>query len=135
MTYSEKLISIKETYPFDKWRIDVYPHGDDESQFTPEQYECGTILREICDKIEKRIDLFIAVLIEIGEYADKTVKERVVKMTIVIINQINNAYQYSLLDTNEREDLCELFDRICESAGLNLKDYPNEDITEQWRDW
>lgn len=135
MTYSEKLILIKETYPFDKWRIDVYPHGEDESIFTPEQYECGLILREICNKIQKIMDIFIAKLIEVGEDASPKVKEKIFEIIIKVINQVNNSYKYSLLDTNEREDLCELFSIICETVGLDENKNYNGDITGNWRDW
>jgi hypothetical protein len=51
------------------------------------------------------------------------------------INQVNNHSKYSLLDTNEREDLCELLNNIADKSGLNLKNYRGEDITEKWRDW
>jgi hypothetical protein len=83
MTYSKKLIEIKKTYPFDKWRKSVYPKGGFEGQFSSEDYECGRILLESCNHIQYIVDKLIDKLIEVGNQADQTVKEKIIAITVI----------------------------------------------------
>lgn len=42
----------------------------------------------------------------------------------------------SLIETGEREDLCELIDQITIASGLNPQDYvKGKRIADVWREW
>jgi hypothetical protein len=41
-----------------------------------------------------------------------------------------------LIETGEREDLCELIDQITIAAGMDPKNYGDgEGIADEWRNW
>jgi len=47
-------------------------------------------------------------------------------------NKLNGECDYSLIETDQREDLCELITSAADHAGLESSVY---DIIEEWRDW
>ena len=49
------------------------------------------------------------------------------------LNKINNKYKYGLIETMEREELCEWMNIIIRKTGLELED--NVDITDEYREW
>ena len=55
----------------------------------------------------------------------------VVKKTVLALNELNDECGGSLIETGQREDLCDLIERAANQAGLAT----DEDITEQWREW
>lgn len=55
-----------------------------------------------------------------------------VQKTIESLNELNDRCGGSLIETDGREDICELIQCAAIGAGLNCAD---EDITEEWRDW
>ncbi|HEY0587341.1 MAG TPA: hypothetical protein VGD52_14495 [Pseudoduganella sp.] len=54
-----------------------------------------------------------------------------VEKTVLALNELNDACGGSLIETGQREDLCDLIERAANQAGLAT----DEDITEQWREW
>jgi len=50
----------------------------------------------------------------------------------VKLNDLNKKAGYELIETDQREDICKFLIRAGELLGFNG---PNEDITEEWRDW
>ena len=129
MTYSEKLIATKAGYPFNKWR-EYYPNKENNfegmEQYTPEN----------CDQAQQIFDNLISTLIRIDEDAKKEVKEKLFEIAILALNTLNEESEDCLIETREREDLCELIDTICINAGLNPQDYADgEGISDEWREW
>ena len=129
MTYSDKLNATKEGYPFEKWQ-EYYPNENNNfegmEQYTPEN----------CGKAQQIFDTLIAQLVEIGENAKKKDKEKLFEIAIIGLNTLNDETEGSLIETGEREDLCELIDNISISAGLNPEDYADgEGISDEWREW
>jgi hypothetical protein len=129
MTYLDKLNTTKEGYPFEKWR-EYYPSENNDfegmEQYTPEN----------CDKAQQIFDILITKLVEIGEHANKKDKEKLFEIAIIALNTLNDEIEGCLIETGEREDLCELIDNISLSAGLNPEDYANgEGISDEWREW
>lgn len=47
------------------------------------------------------------------------------------LNELNNKHDNLLIETNQREDICELIDFVIEESGHS----PLDDITKQWREW
>jgi hypothetical protein len=121
LTYSEKLIKTKELYPFAKWR---------ESFF---EYEMEQYTEENCNEAKSIFDNLISKLITLGENGNRTDKEKCFEIAVKSLNKLNEKDE-ALIETGEREDLCELIDQITVASGLNPKDY-GEGIADLWREW
>jgi hypothetical protein len=71
----------------------------------------------------------------LGEAASESDKLEVFHEAIVATNALNETDD-SLIETGEREDLCELCNIIAVAAGLNPEDYGDgEGPASEWRDW
>lgn len=110
LTYSEKLNKTKELYPFAKWRENFFEYG-------MEQYT-----EENCNKAKGIFDQLIFKLITLGENGNKNDKEKCFEIGIKSLNKLNEKDE-GIIETGEREDLCELIDQITLASGLNPKDY------------
>lgn len=60
-------------------------------------------------------------------------KEEAIKNGILELNQFNKNIP-GFIETQEREELCDLFDSIAEAAGLDIQTY-EDGIASQWREW
>lgn len=54
-----------------------------------------------------------------------------VKTAVLELNDLNEQCEHSLIETDQREDICELIINAASFAGLD----GNGDITEEWREW
>jgi hypothetical protein len=54
-----------------------------------------------------------------------------VKDTVLKLNALNERCDYSIIEPDQREDLCELIVQVVKSAGYHV----DADITAQWREW
>ena len=120
MNYQVKLLATKKNYPFEKWL--TYSEGDDGM----EQYT-----RPNCEAAATIIDDLIAALIEGGADASEDEKIALFQEAVESFNTLNDATD--LIETGEREELCELFNEIGRAAGIDV-DEGEETVTE-WRDW
>lgn len=120
MNYQHKLLATKKDYPFEKWL--TYSEGDDGM----EQYT-----RANCDAAARVVDDLIESLIELGETADEDEKIARFQVAIESLNALND--ETSLIETGEREELCELFNNIGRAAGIEVDE--EEETVTQWRDW
>ena len=57
---------------------------------------------------------------------------KAVKTAVVKLNKLNDRCDGSLIETDQREQLCELIITAARGAGLSSDKY---DITEEWREW
>ena len=55
-----------------------------------------------------------------------------VKAAVLALNQLNAKCDYSLIETDQREDLAMLVIKAAESVGVGNG---KNDITEEWREW
>jgi len=114
-SYAETLNTVKQAYPFPRWRTlfrDAYEH-------------------ESCDEVQKAFDVLIADLIELGPDAAEAQKKKAFQKAIEATNE-----QEDIIMTEEREDLCELTNTITEACGLNPDDYcDGEGLASEWRHW
>lgn len=123
LTYSEKLIKTKEFYPFAKWRENFL------------EYEMEQYTEENCNEAKSIFDNLISKLIKLGENANRTEKEKCFETAIKSLNKLNEK-DTGIIETGEREDLCELIDQITLASGLNPKNYAEgEGIADLWREW
>jgi hypothetical protein len=122
MSYSEKLLKTKLLYPFSKWR-DSYNAG-------LEQYT-----EENCNKVKTVFDELIEKITKIGESASKEEKVKLFEGAILSLNKLNDQID-GLIETGEREDLCELIDQITIASGMDPKEFGDgEGIADEWREW
>jgi hypothetical protein len=120
--YQSKLLSTKQFYPFTRWRES---YNDGLTQYT----------KENCDKTQKVFDDLIASLLKIGENASEQQKKELFKTAILKTNQLNEEID-GLIETGEREDLCDLTDKITIACGLDPHKYGDgEGVASEWRDW
>jgi hypothetical protein len=123
MTYEERLENAKIDYPFDKWH-EAYNNGLD--QYTDENCERAIII----------MDNLIDKLISLEETAPENEKIQLFREAVEMLNALNRENDESLIETEERKDLCLLFDNIASAAGIESKKYGGGDgIASEWRDW
>jgi hypothetical protein len=122
MEYQNKLNACKTAYPFKRWR-DAFKNG-------LEQYT-----ETNCNKIESVFDNLITALVTAGENAAEKDKVALFKTAILETNTLNDEIE-GLIETGEREDLCELTDIITRACGLDPEKYgAGEGLASEWRDW
>lgn len=123
MAYKDQLYQTKQLYPFNNWKK-YYEQR-------LEQYA-----EEACERARKIFDTLIEKLISIGEDAGENEKIPLFQKAIESINELNEEYDEVLIETGEREELCELFNQITIAAGLNPDDYGDgEGLASEWREW
>jgi len=123
MSYSEKLEATKKQYPFKGWR-ENFKHGL--VQYTEEN----------CKKAQTIFDTLISDLIDLGENAKEARKVEHFKTAVISLNKLNEATDWALIETGEREELFELFETIARVAGIDSSKYGGgEGIASEWRDW
>jgi hypothetical protein len=86
-----------------------------------------------------RVDaIFIKLIDEIIEMKGKVKEELIIEKFKTAVNELNllNAETGEvLIETSERDDLCEVFDKIAKSANINCDQFEHKDITYKWREW
>ena len=80
--------------------------------------ECGTILDEH--------------LSAVAAAADRDDALACVRTTVLRLNALNERCDDSMIETDERETICEFIIRAGAIRGFNEED---EDVTEDWREW
>lgn len=120
--YESKLAAAKAFYPFKNWR-ENYKNGL--TQYTEAN----------CNKTKKVFDDLIDALAAIGKDAPENEKIDLFKTAILKTNQLNDEIE-GLIETGEREDLCELTDKITVACGLDPHKYGSgEGLASEWREW
>lgn len=120
--YQKKLLATKECYPFERWRES---YDDGLTQYT----------KENCNKTKKIFDDLITALADIGENASEEQKKELFKIAIIKTNKLSDEID-DLIETGEREDLCELTDKITIACGLDPNKYGSgEGLASEWREW
>jgi len=54
-----------------------------------------------------------------------------VKVLVLSLNQLNEDCEECLIETDQREDICEFIDSVLTKCGVSFDD----DVTEEWREW
>ena len=126
---SNKLVNVsqlekcKSEYPFARWRLNAIEHG-------MEQYS-----QENCEAAEMIFDELIADLKVLPDEATAEDKVLLFKYAVLATNAMNARID-GLIETGEREDLCELMDQISIAAGLKPEEFSDgEGIASEWREW
>jgi len=123
LSFSEKLHKTKELYPFSAWRKAFFEY--DMEQYTAEN----------CNAAKAIFDNLIEGLLKLGEDAKENEKIALFEKAVYSLNDLDTKVE-GLIETGEREDLCELIDQITLAAGLNPTDYAGgEGLADLWRGW
>jgi hypothetical protein len=122
MEYQNKLNECKNSYPFNRWR-ESFSHG-------LEQYTEAN-----CNKVKNIFDNLITELVSAGENIPEKDKVEIFKKAILSSNKLNDEID-GLIETGEREDLCELTDLITRACGIDPEKYGDgEGLATEWREW
>jgi hypothetical protein len=81
-----------------------------------------------CDKI---LQQFTTHLSELGMLATEAAILDCVKQAVLDLNILNNNVDGCLIETGQREDLCEYILFAAKQSGLKQ----DGDVTEEWREW
>ena len=84
------------------------------------------------DRCAKIIDGFLASLEDIPKGKEHGSILKAVKAAVTKLNKLNDRCDGTLIETDQREQLCELIITAAKRAGLVSSVY---DITEEWREW
>lgn len=113
----------------------------DDPDFDPE-FDAGYVQANI-DSCTEILDSFLKALtdavagrsLEGDEDNGKQRNERImesVKTVVLALNVLNEQCNGGLIETDQREQLCDLIITAAAKAGLDAKD---QDITGEWREW
>ena len=120
---ASKLEKCKSEYPFARWRLNAKEH-------CMKQYS-----HENCEAIEMIFDELIADLKVLPDDATAEDKVLLFKYAVLATNAMDARID-GLIETGEREDLCELLDQISIAAGLEPEEFAEgEGIASEWRSW
>ena len=123
MDYKARLLEVKGNYPFDDWQ--TYKDNG------LEQYT-----KENCEAARRILDTLLSNLIALGEDAQEENKIQNFQVAVESLNSLNDKTDGSLIETGEREELCELFNLIAVKAGIDPSIYGDgEGPASEWRDW
>jgi hypothetical protein len=115
---SQKLEEIKARLL--EGMTDYIADGEDSGYDTNDIKKCDDILRD-----------FMKRLGGLDDSAPETTILHCVKKAVLDLNALNDSVDGSLIETDQREDLCEYLLLAAQSAGLDRE----HDITEEWREW
>lgn len=96
-----------------------------------EEWGAEGYTREDVRKCEALIHDYLDTLGTMSEPTDASIMEQV-KCLVLALNELNEATDYSLIETDAREAIWEVIQNSAVACGL--QDVP-EDVTEEWRDW
>ena len=96
-----------------------------------DEYDCEEYTHEDVQKCEELIHAYLNALDGLDEPTNEAIMEQV-KILVLALNDLNEATNYALIETEAREAIWEVIQTSAVACGLT--DAP-EDVTEEWRDW
>jgi len=88
--------------------------------------------RQDIDRCDAILMTYLASVFEPGVHADTKELMAAVEAAVLAINELNDDCDQSLVDTEQRDGLCDLICSAASQAGLAATGF---DITEEWREW
>ena len=89
--------------------------------------------QEHVDRCAEILEVFFDELSQVGGTDDRDAEiMEAVKTAVTELNALNEETDGSLIETDQREQLCEIIIASAQEAGLSTQ---GEDITEEWREW
>lgn len=111
-----------------------FDSADDENDpaYDPD-FDAGYTQAHI-DQCEQHLDAFLVDLSQVSEPGKQAKILLAVKTVVLNLNELNEACDSPLIETLEREYLCEFIITAAKQAGLEIND-DDDDITYEWREW
>ena len=92
--------------------------GDDDADYSPDDVKaCGALLTSFASKVQSGISY------------DDAMKQ--VEVLVLKLNELNENCEFSLIETDQREDICEFIFQALNAANVAFEG----DVTEEWREW
>jgi hypothetical protein len=105
--------------------------GDDEDDEEGEAFDAGYTRADV-DRCAAIVDHYLETLARLGSGDKGTAIMEAVREAVLELNKLNDSCDGNLIETDQRELLCELIITAAQEAGLETDAY---DITEEWREW
>lgn len=102
------------------WMYDFIEDDDEPAYLKEDVQECDDIVTAFITHIDTH-----------PQKSDYTWILQQVETFVKALNALNAKHENQLIETNQREDLCNLVELVVLHAGHAY----NTDITEQWREW
>jgi hypothetical protein len=83
-------------------------------------------------EVNKCMGLISAFLDDLQKTSSKAEGMKIVEKTVLSLNELNEQCHSALIETDQREDICEIIIIAGNKKGYNEL---SEDITEEWREW
>lgn len=110
------------------WMLDYIDEGEDDYD---ERGEEPPYKKADVDEFESIIDNFITTVASSREKSNFQWVKNEVKDLVITLNSFNCRYNQQMIETGQREGICDLIDLVIKEAGHSVK----QDITLEWRDW
>ena len=123
-----KLLALKKTLI--DGMISYMGKDENDENFDPE-FDAGYTQINV-DECEQILTDFLSNILATPTDGKNHFIMELVKNTILKLNSLNNKCDDGLIETGQREEICELIDLAVQQAGLDTK---GNDITEEWREW
>jgi hypothetical protein len=108
-------------------------YGAAESEQDPDydpEFDAGYTQHGV-DRCGAILDTFLASLAGLDAPPNEAQVMEAVKKAVLALNALNEQCGGGLIETDQREQICELIIGAANNAGLKTE----EDITEEWREW
>ncbi len=98
--------------------------------YLSEDEDCGYSKKDV-EKCESLLLKYLDGLNSLKNPTDELVMEQV-KNVVLALNILNNKTDYSLIETDAREDIWQIIQDSAVECGVSPA---IEDVTEEWREW
>lgn len=103
---------------------------DEEEEFEADDFDSYT--QDDINTCEEIIDDYLKSVLS-GDLSNAEILKHV-ETTIVKLNKLNEKCDHQLIETGQREDICEIIIEAARLAGFVFSQ-DDEDITYEWREW
>ena len=92
------------------------------------------------DETEPLLRSFVECLSTVGE-SDYIAVSSAVESLVMALNRINEKFGHAVIETGEREQLCQFIEDVIDESAVDLDDFAKHcgcdksDITDRWRNW
>lgn len=87
--------------------------------------------KEDIERCVSILDRYLSSVLDPSMHGESEPIMTAVMTAVLELNDLNEQCEHSLIETDQREDICELIINAASLAGLDR----NGDITEEWREW
>lgn len=93
------------------------------------EFDCGYTQQHIVQCVGI-VDQYVESLNSLNEPDDDVLRHAIEKV-VRELNDLNDRAGGCLIETDQREDLCQIILVVAKQAGMKT----DEDVTEEWREW